>query len=358
MSDFERELYDRISAVEEVDAIPQWPSRAKFIDLVVTDFQGRRLAVEADGDQHHETERGELIPEDIERQGLLEEAGWIFHRIKHSDFKEDPDGEIDRLLEHLNEQPANADLAARMRGEALLPYAVSVAETQAPAQASLVLDATVVESATPREERSDPTQESDAAAMTPREMEQLLDDVFLDPEELEKPRSAEKGAETRRTADELPTDKDAVTTSQSEGTFADVPLRMVALRVAALVAHEEGVAEDELIDKFSSHYRIDVPGNLKKLLEKFAWSAKGHKFIQRDEIRGWVPGDVEAHEIEPFGDWTFNAAVERAAELLRGIPEKQVYEQMLGEVYPTPSGRVPRLVTTVVGKAIYVAKNQ
>jgi len=56
----------------------QWPSRGKQIDLVVTDRQGRRLAVEADGGQHHRTSTGDFIPEDLERQALLEEAGWSF----------------------------------------------------------------------------------------------------------------------------------------------------------------------------------------------------------------------------------------------------------------------------------------
>jgi hypothetical protein len=35
---------------------------------VITDSDGRRLAIEADGEQHHETSGGELIPEDIERR--------------------------------------------------------------------------------------------------------------------------------------------------------------------------------------------------------------------------------------------------------------------------------------------------
>ena len=37
MSDFERELYDRIAAVDGINCVPQWPSRGKFIDIVITD---------------------------------------------------------------------------------------------------------------------------------------------------------------------------------------------------------------------------------------------------------------------------------------------------------------------------------
>jgi very-short-patch-repair endonuclease len=119
MSDFERELYDRLAVVGGLVCVPQWPSRGKSIDLVVTDFQGRRLAVEADGDQHHETTDGGLIPADIERQGLLEEAGWVFHRVRNSTFRTDPEREIARLLRHLSEQPANTELASRVHGQAM-----------------------------------------------------------------------------------------------------------------------------------------------------------------------------------------------------------------------------------------------
>jgi hypothetical protein len=49
---------------------------------------------------------------------------------------------------------------------------------------------------------------------------------------------------------------------------------------------------------------------------------------------------------------------ERAKELLPTKPEKEVYEQLLHEIYPTPSGRVPRIVTTTAGKAIWQALHQ
>src|SRR5487761_1732580 len=119
MSEFERELYDRLAAIEGLTCVPQWPSRGKSIDLVITDHAGRRLAVEADGEQHHETAGGALIPEDIERQRLLEAAGWVFHRVPHRVFRAQPEKEIELLLIHLREQPANTDLAARIRGDAI-----------------------------------------------------------------------------------------------------------------------------------------------------------------------------------------------------------------------------------------------
>jgi REase_MTES_1575 len=185
--------------------VPQWPSRGKFIDLVVTDGDGRRLAIEADGEQHHEMQGGALIPEDIERQALLEEAGWVFHRIRHSDFKANPEGEIERLVAHLREQPADADLAARMRGEEVLSLldalhsqpptelfrgagdassaAALLAEHPAIDDAEVVIEPAI---ALPTRDSGGPVREDEIAheplrvdpPMSPQEMESLLDDVF------------------------------------------------------------------------------------------------------------------------------------------------------------------------------------
>jgi very-short-patch-repair endonuclease/predicted transcriptional regulator len=116
-SDFERDLYDRLAVGEDLVVVPQWPSRGKWIDLVVTDRSGRRLAIEADGGQHHETQTGELISEDIARQSLLEEAGWVFHRVRHSAFSAHPDAEVEAVFKALVTQPPNENLAERVWGE-------------------------------------------------------------------------------------------------------------------------------------------------------------------------------------------------------------------------------------------------
>jgi hypothetical protein len=207
-----------------------------------------------------------------------------------------------------------------------------------------------------RDEDGNSRGESKRGATTPPEVENLLENAVPHEDEVEKgdPVVEEKEARSERSPVTDVTERDA-----SIGTFADLPLRAIALRVSALVAQQKEIREDELVEQFSAAYRLEVPRKLHNLLQRFAWSAKGHKFIRLDEARGrWVPGDEEPHEIDSFADWTFNAAVERAAELLPTMPEKQVYEQMLGEVYRTPSGRVPRIVTTIVGKAIYAAKHQ
>ena len=420
MSDFERELYDWIAATDGLVCVPQWPSRGKFIDLVVTDSDGRRLAVEADGEQHHEMAGGTLIPEDIERQGLLEEAGWIFHRIRHGDFRTSPDQEIERLLAHLREQPANADLAARIRGDELpepaldlsaaptlrqvvgarpeaepaegiellaepiaeaapssptrsgeliapaagvapsvLPEEAEVGEAEQGESASrpASLEAQVEDDRLAEETEADdePTRERFDPSMSPRQIESRLDEVFTKPEDAYE--SAPRGDELPGEAVGAVASPDAsIVRSEAISDLGDLPLRMMVTYVGALVAFYGSIDDDELVESFSSYYKVEVPKNLRSLLIKFAWSAKGHKFVAFDGTT-WTSGDAEPHEIDNFGDWTFNAVIGRAKELLPGRPEKQVYERLLGEIYSTPSGRVPRIVTTVAGKAIWQAQH-
>jgi very-short-patch-repair endonuclease len=386
MSDFERELYDRIAAVDGVVCVPQWPSRGKFIDLVVTDRDGRRLAIEADGEQHHEMNGGALIPEDIERQRLLEEAGWVFHRIRHSEFKGNPEGEIDRLFAHLREQPANADLAARMRGEDL-PDLLAVPLLQSPAEPSddaghvssattLVADPLPVDDADVDGESAAelPTREGEEAvlndetehlprpfdaSMTPPQIEGLLDEVFAGLDEVEERdrHDAQLDDDAAETASAAAAPDAGVGPVEQIGELGDIPLRVMATCVSALVSFRGSLKDEDLIEAFADYYKLDVPPSLRSLVMKFAWSAKGHQFVEFDG-ETWTPGNAEPHEIVNFGKWTFKTVVERAKRLLPTKPEKEVYHQLLHEVYATPSGRVPRIVTTTVGKAIWQAQHQ
>jgi very-short-patch-repair endonuclease len=66
---------------------PQWRVGAFRIDLVV-EGDGRRLAIECDGDRYHPLEK---LPEDLERQSVLERMGWIFTRIRGTEFFRNPD---------------------------------------------------------------------------------------------------------------------------------------------------------------------------------------------------------------------------------------------------------------------------
>lgn len=128
-SDFERLLYDSLAVDTGVHVVPQWPSRGKRIDLVITDREGRRLALEADGDHYHVTDEGSLIPEDINRQELLEAAGWVFHRVRHSDFASDADAQVSTVFEVLAAQAPNPALAKKVWAETLDPAQIISLDT-------------------------------------------------------------------------------------------------------------------------------------------------------------------------------------------------------------------------------------
>ena len=61
------------------------------IDFVITNTKtGKKIAIECDGPTHFQNELGEelgiYVENDIERQQILEAAGWEFYRIKYSDW--------------------------------------------------------------------------------------------------------------------------------------------------------------------------------------------------------------------------------------------------------------------------------
>jgi very-short-patch-repair endonuclease len=85
-SAFEREVMKRLLAAG-FRVAPQWRVGAFRIDLVV-EGDGRRLAIECDGDRYHPLEK---LPEDLERQSVLERMGWIFTRIRGTEFFRNPD---------------------------------------------------------------------------------------------------------------------------------------------------------------------------------------------------------------------------------------------------------------------------
>ena len=78
-SPFERDVLKGL-LVAGYKVTPQWKVGSRRIDLVV-EGNGRRLAVECDGDRYHPLEK---LGEDMERQAVLERLGWIFVRIRGS----------------------------------------------------------------------------------------------------------------------------------------------------------------------------------------------------------------------------------------------------------------------------------
>jgi very-short-patch-repair endonuclease len=83
---FEREVLKRLVRAGYRVA-PQWRVGAYRIDLVV-EANDKRMAVECDGDHYHPLDK---LGEDMERQAVLERMGWIFSRIRGSEFFRDAD---------------------------------------------------------------------------------------------------------------------------------------------------------------------------------------------------------------------------------------------------------------------------
>ncbi|MBT9169018.1 MAG: hypothetical protein DDT19_02370 [Syntrophomonadaceae bacterium] len=110
-SDFERDVFDEL-VKRELEVYTQIPCAGFFIDFVVIDNEGRRMAIECDGDFHYED--GELREEDHQRQDIIERYGWFVHRIPSRRFYVNPQKAIDRLLEDLQKQEADKEI---FRGE-------------------------------------------------------------------------------------------------------------------------------------------------------------------------------------------------------------------------------------------------
>ncbi|MFQ5881569.1 MAG: AAA domain-containing protein [Candidatus Methylomirabilales bacterium] len=85
---------------------PQWPVGYYRIDLVV-EGGGRRLAVECDGDRYHPIEK---LPEDMERQAILERLGWNFVRVRGSQFFREPDKAMRPVFHSLSDLGIIPDL--------------------------------------------------------------------------------------------------------------------------------------------------------------------------------------------------------------------------------------------------------
>jgi very-short-patch-repair endonuclease len=107
-SDFEREIFDLL--VERNYRVkPQVRCGAYRIDFVVEGAEGRRLAVECDGDKFHGP--GQWM-NDMMRQRVLERAGWTFWRCFASSFVMRRQEVVEDLLATLNKmgiEPLGSD---------------------------------------------------------------------------------------------------------------------------------------------------------------------------------------------------------------------------------------------------------
>jgi very-short-patch-repair endonuclease len=101
---FERKVLERL-VQKGFRVIPQKRVGCYRIDLVV-EGGNKQLAIECDGDRYHPIEK---IPEDMERQAVLERLGWRFMRIRGSAFFRNPDQTMENVFLRLSELGIDAE---------------------------------------------------------------------------------------------------------------------------------------------------------------------------------------------------------------------------------------------------------
>lgn len=106
-SGFERAVFDEL-AKSQLEIYAQVPCAGFFIDFVVFDREGRRMAVECDGEFHYE--EGELREEDYQRQDIIERYGWFVHRIPSRHYYANPEKAINNLLDDLRQQEVDKEI--------------------------------------------------------------------------------------------------------------------------------------------------------------------------------------------------------------------------------------------------------
>lgn len=97
-SGFEQQVYKELTA-RGFRVTPQVRTGAYRIDMVVEGSSDTRLAIECDGDEFHGPDRWQL---DMNRQRVLERAGWVFWRCFASTWVLRKDEVLGELLSRLN----------------------------------------------------------------------------------------------------------------------------------------------------------------------------------------------------------------------------------------------------------------
>jgi very-short-patch-repair endonuclease len=98
-SEFEAQVIQEL-AKQGVKATSQYPSCGYFIDIVA-EANEQRVAVECDGEVWHLDEHGELKLEDVQRQEILERAGWTVVRVPYRGWLANRGLQLERILHAL-----------------------------------------------------------------------------------------------------------------------------------------------------------------------------------------------------------------------------------------------------------------
>lgn len=101
-SNFERDVCTGLRS-RALRVFNQVPCAGFLIDLVVIDDEGRRMAVECDGEFHYD-DLGDLRPDDYHRQEIIERAGWYVHRVSFRRFYQNPLAAFDNMVSALQVQ--------------------------------------------------------------------------------------------------------------------------------------------------------------------------------------------------------------------------------------------------------------
>ena len=98
-SNFERDVY-RFLNKEGFELTPQFKVGKYRIDFVLENDEGIKIAIECDGDKYHTIEEYE---NDLIRQEVLERCGWIFIRIRASQYYYDQENTKKYILERIDD---------------------------------------------------------------------------------------------------------------------------------------------------------------------------------------------------------------------------------------------------------------
>ncbi len=98
LSPLEREIVKCLEG-QGYRVTPQWRVGKYRIDLVV-EGDGKRLAIECEGDPYYPMDLKKL-PNEMERQAILERLGWIFTHIRATEFLRNADRAMQPVFEKL-----------------------------------------------------------------------------------------------------------------------------------------------------------------------------------------------------------------------------------------------------------------
>jgi very-short-patch-repair endonuclease len=116
-SGFERDVYTELFN-RGYQVTPQVKAGAFRIDMVVEGADDVRLAIECDGDEFHGPDRW---PADMQRQRILERAGWVFWRCFASTWSMRKDDVVDELVSRMQTMGIEP-LGAMERTPSLVEY--------------------------------------------------------------------------------------------------------------------------------------------------------------------------------------------------------------------------------------------